>query len=68
MFELVFVACVIAAPETCEERSLAYVGRTDSFRCMVTAPQYLAGWVEEHPDWRIASWRCRDAGSREIRA
>ena len=64
MFELVFVACTIVAPEACEEKSLAYLGRADHFRCMIVAPQYLAGWAEEHPQWRIASWRCHDAESR----
>ena len=61
MFELVFVACMIAAPDACEERSLVYLGRPDPFSCMVVAPQYLAAWVEEHPSFKIASWRCRDA-------
>jgi hypothetical protein len=68
MFEVVFVACLLAAPDACEERSLAYVGRTDMFRCMVVAPQYLADWIEAHPAYRIARWRCQDAGRREIEA
>ena len=60
MFEIVFIACLIASPEACEERSLAYVGRFNPFACMVVSPQYLAAWAEEHPAYRVASWRCRD--------
>ena len=66
MFELVFVACMVGAPGACEERSLVYVGRPNPFACMVVAPQYLAVWIDEHPAYRIASWRCRDPESREF--
>jgi hypothetical protein len=68
MFELVFIACMIAAPDACEERSLAYLGRPGLFGCMIVAPQYLAAWAGEHPAYRVTSWRCRDPESREIRA
>lgn len=62
MIELLFVVCLTAQPDSCSERSLAFVG-ISPLRCVSGAPPELARWAEAHPAYRIARWRCRDLGS-----
>lgn len=66
MIELAFVACLSAAPLTCEPQSLLYTD-ISPMTCALRAQPALAHWVETHPAYRIARWRCRLLdGSREI--
>ena len=69
MIELVFVACLIARPEVCEERTLSFLSESGSaVACAVEAPPTLATWSGTHPGYRISSWRCQDPGRRQERA
>lgn len=58
MIELLFVACLSAQPDVCEERSMLYTDITPA-SCMFGAQPALATWVAGHPAWEISSWRCR---------
>lgn len=61
MIELLFVTCLSAATpqtETCQERSLVFTDVTPMM-CMMGAQPQLAKWVEEHPDQKVKSWKCR---------
>jgi hypothetical protein len=68
MIELVFTACLIAAPEACEERTLSFVAEPSPVTCLIQAPPTLAEWVHEHPAYTIAAWRCEEPGRRPSRA
>lgn len=67
MVELVFIACLHAAPTTCEERSIAYLEEASLAGCMVRAQPDLAVWSETHPNLHVARWSCRytDASPRK---
>ncbi len=58
MIELLFVACLSTQPNVCEQRSLLYTD-ISPMTCMFGAQPALADWVEGHPNWRVASWKCR---------
>ena len=58
MIELLFVVCMSAAPENCEQRSMVYNGMSP-MTCLRAAQPELATWVDTHPKWRIVSWKCR---------
>ena len=64
MVELLFVACLSTAPETCQERSMLYQD-ISPMTCMMGAQPALAEWVEGHPNWTIAQWRCRSVDLSE---
>jgi len=34
--------------------------------CMVEGQQVAAEWVEEHPKWMLARWRCEQGSPRDI--
>lgn len=69
MIELVFVACLIAHPEVCEERILGFLSESGSpMACAIEAPPTLASWSGTHPGYRISSWRCQEPGHRQERA
>lgn len=56
MLELAFTVCLLTSPESCEERSLLFTD-VSRMQCMLGAQAVLAPWSEEHPRWRIESYR-----------
>ncbi|AUC56096.1 MAG: hypothetical protein ACU0CC_08615 [Sagittula sp.] len=67
MIELLFVTCMATAPgdmDTCRERSLVFTDVTP-MACMMGAQPQLARWVNEHPNERIQSWKCRTVDHSE---
>jgi hypothetical protein len=58
MIQLIFVACLAASPDRCEERSVALLPQSGVMGCMVAAQPQLAQWIEQHPDHRVIRWRC----------
>ena len=63
MIELIFVACLAASPEDCEEKALVYVDVTPQ-ACMMGAQPQLARWAETHPGWTIGRWKCQYVSTR----
>jgi hypothetical protein len=59
MIELVFIACLHAAPSACEERSIAYLAEASLAGCMLRAQPDLAHWSETHPNLHVTRWSCR---------
>ena len=57
MIELIFIACLSASPEDCEERSMIYTD-ISPMTCLTGAQPELAKWVQSHPRWHVARWRC----------
>ncbi len=58
MIELVFLACLAAAPEDCEDRTLQFVDMS-MMACVMSAQPLLAQWVNEHPGWVVRRWTCQ---------
>ena len=61
MSELLFVVCLLASPDVCEERSMQYLDVSPR-SCVLAAQPELARWIGEHPGWRIRRWSCRPLG------
>lgn len=68
MISLIFVVCLAAQPQQCEERSLTFIESLSPGACVAQAQPELARWAAEHPIWRIQRWTCSNAASRAIRA
>ena len=58
MIELLFVACMTAAPAECDERRLI-LGDMTPMACQRLAQPELARWMEHHPELSIHRWQCR---------
>lgn len=67
MIELIFVACLTTAPDNCENRSFLYTGISPMV-CMMGAQPELARWAATHPNFRIASWKCKIVNRKEREA
>ena len=68
MIELVFVACLATAADTCTERSLLRLPEAGLTGCMATAQAQLALWGDAHPGYRVVRWSCRRAGASNVDA
>lgn len=66
MIELVFMACLSATPQICEERAMPIAEVANPAACLVSAQPRLAEWVEGHPKWRITRWKCRSTTGRAV--
>jgi hypothetical protein len=60
MLRLVFMVCLIDAPEICEQREMLVHEEMPVIACVMGAMPELATWRQTHPNWRIARWRCED--------
>lgn len=68
MIELVLVACLHAAPERCEERSIGLYTDVSLMTCMLSGQPHIAAWAETHPHLSVSRWSCRNPAARETRA
>jgi hypothetical protein len=68
MIELVFVACLATAADTCTKRSLLRLPDGGLSSCMTTAQAQLAQWSETHPGHRVVRWSCRMTGGSDREA
>ena len=58
MVDLIVLACSIASPSVCQTHHLLVQSGGSLRACMEQAEPYLAQWVGQHPNVRIARWRC----------
>jgi len=58
MVELIFITCMAAAPDECNERRLI-LGDVTPAVCQRLAQPELARWMENHPELDIRRWQCR---------
>lgn len=58
MVELLFITCMAAAPDDCQERRLI-LGDVSPTMCQHLAQPELARWMENHPELDIRRWECR---------
>jgi hypothetical protein len=66
MIELVFIVCLMSAPEHCKDIHLTYAEETASPRqCMMRGQPHIARWISEHsPIWTVKRWYCSPVGRR----
>lgn len=58
MLVIIATICAINAPDQCGEARLQFAEETSILACLRQAPPYLAQYVVEHPNIRVAKWRC----------
>jgi hypothetical protein len=59
MISIVAILCSLASPQDCHNEVVitADFGEISMTSCMMGAPQ-LAEWMKDHPNERLAGWRC----------
>lgn len=57
MFTLVLVVCLSATPDVCREEHPP-IDAVSPMSCVVQGQQIAAEWIEDHPKWQLAAWRC----------
>jgi hypothetical protein len=65
LIEIVLTVCALAQPGNCEEKHLQFNASMSLNQCAMTAPPYIARWVEEHPKWTAVRWRCAYPSKRD---
>jgi hypothetical protein len=60
---LIVLVCSIVNPGVCSEKQFLLESSGTLKSCVMEAQPYLAAWIGEHPNQRIASWRCAWPGS-----
>ena len=58
LMDLIVLACSLNNPNACQEHHLVFQMAGSLRSCAMEAPPYLAQWAGEHPNERIARWRC----------
>ncbi|MFO7759509.1 MAG: hypothetical protein R6V26_13725 [Roseovarius sp.] len=58
MIEVLFVVCMAAAPDECDERRIV-LGEVSPTACQYLAQPELARWMEDHPELNIRHWQCQ---------
>jgi hypothetical protein len=66
MLAIVLSACLANQPAVCRDYKIPINEGIDAMRCTTDAPPYFAQWAEEHPGWKIRSWRCASASENDI--
>ncbi len=55
---LIVMVCSLINPNKCSEKHFLFEASGSLNGCMMEAQPYLAQWVNEHPNDRVASYRC----------
>lgn len=64
MITIFLLACSITEGQTCKNVELVFEpGQASLHECMLYGQIELAKWHMEHPNWRVARWRCGVGGS-----
>ena len=58
LVDLIILVCSLADPNACKEQHLLLQSSGSLASCVWQAQPYLAQWVGEHPNVRIAAWHC----------
>lgn len=68
MIELVFTACLLTAPDRCDNKHLTYFENITPAACMMHSQVELAKWTALHPNWQIKRWKCQyvDTTARDV--
>jgi hypothetical protein len=58
LIDLILLACSLANPTACHEHHVLFESAGSLQSCTMRAQPYLAQWVGEHPNFRVARWHC----------
>jgi hypothetical protein len=58
VIQLVIVYCLVANASTCIEDRPVFEQPLTPMSCMMNAQFVGQQYVNAHPDWRMARWRC----------
>jgi hypothetical protein len=58
MIELVIIYCLATDQNSCVEKRKPFESSGDPVACMMSAQMYAQEYLEEHPKWRLARWKC----------
>ncbi|PKP65749.1 MAG: hypothetical protein CVT86_03150 [Alphaproteobacteria bacterium HGW-Alphaproteobacteria-8] len=65
--ELIVVACLLSAPDTCESHRVRLtVQGGDPQLCVYASVREVAYWQQLHGKWRVKSWRCAMTSDDEV--
>ena len=62
---IILTVCALAGPAHCEDRRISIEWAGPLTHCAMSAPPFIAQWVDEHPNWRAERWRCVYPGSED---
>lgn len=62
MLTLVLVVCLSATPSICREEQPP-MDAVSPMSCAVQGQLIAVEWLEDHPKWQLAAWRC-EVGTR----
>jgi hypothetical protein len=65
LMDLIVLACTLASPGACHEYHLMFRATGTLRACTMQAQPYLAQWIGEHPNLRIARWHCAWPGQED---
>ncbi len=58
MIHLVVIACLVAAPHTCQEMPFPDATSEDVTTCMHDGPANADKWQGANPDYWVIGWKC----------
>jgi hypothetical protein len=56
MVALVLTVCLQADAAVCRQERIEFTGT--SMACVIDSQPIVAEWGADHPEWRVASWKC----------
>jgi hypothetical protein len=67
MIVRVFLACLRATPDLCQEQRISYLPEIGLMTCMMQAQPQLAEWLQSRPDLTVARWTCQFSDPRGVK-
>lgn len=58
LIDLILLACNLSNPTACHEYHILMQSSQSLQACTMGAQPFLAQWSDDHPNLRIARWRC----------
>ena len=51
LIELIVTVCALSLPSQCEDQHFSFLADMSLIQCVMSAPPYIAQWINEHPKW-----------------
>ncbi len=58
MVDLIVTLCLLANPGACTDKHMLFESSGSLEACERQAQPYLATWIQQHPYFRVARYRC----------
>ena len=65
MIEIALTVCSILHGAQCRDVALNFEDQGQAatpYACMFGGQNEIAKWLQEHPNWQVARWKCGPAG------